>query len=269
MDLNHGLLRCERSALPLSYARLISYYTQIRSLYKSKLNYYNVYMEKQDRPHVAIDTAINERVPSVVISSPRSLSPDEEAGENFLIHAGRKIVNFFLDFLETIVVALSIFVVVYLFLMQPHEIKGNSMEPNFYNNEYILTDKISYKLREPNRGDVVIFKAPTDQEVDYIKRVIGLPGDRIKIQNGFVYVNGEKLNEDYLRDKTSLFPGSFMAEGAEITVPAGKLFVLGDNRPHSSDSRIFGPVPENTIIGRAFIRYWPITSLGMLPQVRY
>lgn len=226
-------------------------------------------MERQESSRVAVDTQINERIPSVVISSPRSFNANDGQPQNFLVYAAKRIINFFLDFLETIVVALSIFVVIYLFIAQPHEIKGSSMEPSFFNNEYILTDKISYRLHEPARGDVIIFKAPTNQDVDYIKRVIGLPGDRVKIQNGAVFLNGEKLREDYLRDPTTLFPGSFMQEGIEITVPPGEVFVLGDNRLHSSDSRQFGPVPIDTLIGRAFLRYWPITAVGVLEKVNY
>lgn len=226
-------------------------------------------MERQVTSKVAIDTVLNESIPSVVVGSPQSTLDKDVPPQNFIAKAARRFVNFILDFLETIVVALSIFVVIYLFLMQPHEIKGSSMEPNFYNSEYILTDKISYRLHAPTRGDVVIFKAPENPDVDYIKRVIGLPADRIKIQNGSVYLNGEKLREDYLRDQTYLPPGSYMAEGVEITIPGGKLFVMGDNRPHSSDSRRFGPVPFDAIIGRAFLRYWPVTSFGMLPQVHY
>lgn len=235
-------------------------------LYKTRLTDYNIYMEKQISSRVSIDTAVNEKIPSVVVAQPAA---NDKPPENFITHIVHRFVNLVLDFLETIVVALSIFVVIYLFLMQPHEIKGSSMEPNFHNNEYILTDKISYRLHEPARGDVVIFKAPVNPDVDYIKRVIGLPSDRIKVQNGAVYLNGEKLKEDYLADSTSLFPGSFMAEGQEITVPAGKLFVMGDNRPHSSDSRQFGPVPLDSVIGRAFLRYWPLTMMGMLPKIQY
>jgi len=225
-------------------------------------------MEREVTSTVAIDRTIDEKIPSVVVSSP-DCQIEKKPSDNLLLLLVKKLVNFVLDFLETIVVALSIFVVIYLFIMQPHEIKGNSMEPNFSNNEYILTDKISYRLHMPARGDVVIFKAPVNPDVDYIKRVIGLPGDRVKIQNGAVYVNGEKLTEEYLRDSTQLFPGSYLSEGVEITVPPGKLFLLGDNRPHSSDSRAFGPVPIDAVIGRAFFRYWPINKLGVVPQVKY
>lgn len=223
---------------------------------------------------VAIDTSIAETVPTVVVSAPQA--PTESLPENrktsllilpFVL--ARKIINFFLDFMETTVVALSIFVVVYLFFVQPHEIKGNSMEPNFHNNEYILTDKISFKLHEPQRGNVIIFKSPTNQEVDYIKRVIGLPGDKVMVQKGYVYVNGTKLDEPYLKDLTRLLPGNSMQEGLEITVPQNHFFVMGDNRPHSSDSREFGPIDNNLIIGKAFLRYWPIAQFGPVSSISY
>lgn len=181
----------------------------------------------------------------------------------------KSVVNFFFDFLETIVVALSIFVVIYLFILQPHEIKGSSMEPNFHNNEYILTDKISYRFKDPQRGNIIVFKAPKNPDIDYIKRIIGLPGESVKIEKGDVYVNDQKLKEQYIHDKSLLFPGSFMQEGVSVTVPPGEYFVMGDNRPHSSDSREFGPIPKNSIIGKAFVRYWPLNEVGIISGVNY
>lgn len=205
-----------------------------------------------------------------------AVSPSEQQEENApkkddflplkLIKLG---INFFFDFLETIVVALSIFVVIYLFIVQPHEVKGNSMEPNFHNNEYILTDKISYRFNEPKRGDVVIFKAPVNPDVDYIKRIIGLPGEKVKVYSGEVYLNGERLNELYLESPTPLFPNSMLKDNMEITVPESFYFVMGDNRPHSSDSREFGPIDKKLIIGKAVFRYWPLNSTGLIPAVNY
>lgn len=181
----------------------------------------------------------------------------------------KKLINFFFDFLETIVVALSIFVVIYLFIVQPHEVKGNSMEPNFHNNEYILTDKLSFRFTDPKRGDVVIFKAPINPEVDYIKRVIGLPGEKIEIRDGKVFVNGRELPENYLTDKTYIFPGSSFKEGVEVKLAEDEYFVMGDNRSHSSDSREFGPISKKLIIGKAFLRYWPIKEIGRLSEFNY
>ncbi len=181
----------------------------------------------------------------------------------------KRVAVFFLDFLETIVVALSIFVIVYLFLFQPHEIKGISMEPNFHDGEYILTDKISYRFQKPARGQVIIFKSPGNPDIDYVKRIIGLPGDTVKVEEGYVYVNGQQLPETYLQDKTTILGNGFLSEGQEITVPENHLFVFGDNRPHSSDSREFGPIDEKSIIGKAYLRYWPFTRLGLIPKQNY
>ena len=176
---------------------------------------------------------------------------------------------FFLDIIETVVVALALFVVVYLFLFQPHQVKGNSMYPNFHDGEYILTDKISYRLGLPKRGDVIVFKAPKNEEVDYIKRIIGLPGDEIKVSAGLVYINNKKLNEDYLPTDYVTSSGSFLSEDAPVKITEGQYFVLGDNRNHSSDSREWGFVKKDEIIGKAFFRYWPVNRVGTVQGVSY
>lgn len=174
---------------------------------------------------------------------------------------------FFLDFLETIVVSLAIFAVVYIFLFQPHQVDGKSMEPNFHNGEYILTDKISYRIHSPKRGDVIVFKSPQDpnNKIDFIKRILGVPGDTIKVQSGFIYLNGTKIEEDYVNDPGQVLPGRFLRENMEIEVPPGQYFVMGDNRNHSSDSREWGFVSTAGIVGRAFFRYWPLTEFGVVP----
>lgn len=175
----------------------------------------------------------------------------------------------FFDFLQGIVVVLAIMVMIYLFIMSPQEINGASMEPNFHNSEYILTNKIEYKLSEPQRGDVIIFKSPRDKDIDYIKRIIGLPGDTVMVKNNAYYVNGQKLNEPYLEPNVYIFGGTFLPENQEITVPAGRYFVSGDNRPHSSDSREFGPIPKEDIIGKAVLRYWPFPEFGLIHRPTY
>lgn len=172
---------------------------------------------------------------------------------------------FFLDFLETIVVSLAIFAVVYIFLFQPHQVDGHSMDPNFANGEYILTDKISYRIHPPKRGDVVVFHSPQDEKVDFIKRIIGIPGDMIKVVGGYAYLNGVKLQEEYINDPGQVLAGKFMTESTVVDVPAGQYFVMGDNRLHSSDSREWGLVTTNEIVGRAFFRYWPISEFGLVP----
>lgn len=170
--------------------------------------------------------------------------------------------DFVMDILETITFVGSIFVVVYLFIMQPNQVKGPSMEPTFRSGEYIFTSKVTYKFRPMERGDVVVFKSPKNPDQEYIKRIIGLPGDTVKVRGGEVYVNGAQLSESYISDKTSVFEGGFAQEDVQITVPSGKLFVMGDNRPHSSDSREFGPIDQASLIGQVFYRYFPTDRMG-------
>jgi len=172
---------------------------------------------------------------------------------------------FFLDFLETIVVSLAIFAVVYVFLFQPHQVDGKSMEPNFHNAEYILTDKISYRLAEPKRGDVIVFHSPQDNKTDFIKRIMGVPGDIIMVKGGYFYLNGTRLEEEYINDPGKVATGKFMREGVDVEVPNGQYYVMGDNRLHSSDSREWGFVPRQNIVGRAFFRYWPMSTFGTIP----
>ena len=173
------------------------------------------------------------------------------------------------DFLQGIVVFLAIIVMIYLFLFSPQEINGQSMEPTFYNAELIITNKFVYKIAPPNRGDVVIFKSPRNKDIDYIKRVIGLPGERVKLSNNAYYINGVKLDEPYLRSNTVISGGTFLHEGEEIIVPEGSYFVSGDNRPHSSDSREFGPVPLEDFIGKGILLYWPANRLSPITNPLY
>ena len=166
----------------------------------------------------------------------------------FMTHIFTKIFHFFFDILESIVVALAIFVVIYLFLFQPHQVKGASMEPNFHDGEYILTNKFIYRFEEPKRGDVIVFKSPQNQDIDFIKRIIGLPGDQIRLENNSFFINGKKLTEPYIAPELFTYNGSYLQEGIEITIPEDHYIVIGDNRPRSSDSREWGTIPKSAII---------------------
>jgi len=186
----------------------------------------------------------------------------------------RHISEFFLDIVETVVIALSIFLVVYLFFMQPHQVNGQSMVPNFQSGEYVLTDKVSYKIGEPKRGDVIVFHAPEAAQCpegtgcDFIKRVIALPGETVQLAENHYLVNGEVVNEFYIPEDFQTLPGAYL-KGRTITLTAGEYFVSGDNRPYSSDSRAWGPIRKDAIVGKAFFRYWPMSAAGMLPSVTY
>ena len=181
----------------------------------------------------------------------------------------RWISHLILDFVETIVVGLAFFVIIYLFLFQPHQVKGSSMYPAFQDGEYLLTDKISYRFRAPARGDVIIFKAPLNEEYDYIKRVIGLPGETVRVQDGKVYINNVLLTEDYLPPDYVTNGGTYLPNGKSIVLLPNEYFALGDNRSHSSDSREWGVVPKANIVGKAFLRYWPTARFGLIKLPTY
>lgn len=198
-----------------------------------------------------------------------NLPPDLQPEETF----GEKLKGVILDLLQTLVLAGAIFVVSYLFLFQPHQVKGTSMDPNFHNEEFLLTDKLSYRFNEPKRGDVVIFKAPpsepcAEDECEYIKRIIGLPGENVRISSGNIYVNNEKLTEPYL-DNIKTNSGSYFTEGKNVLLPENYYFVSGDNRNHSRDSREFGPIKKEAIVGKALLKYWPPQAIGLIPKAAY
>lgn len=177
----------------------------------------------------------------------------------------RKIYAFLIDTIQSILIAASIFLVIYLFFFRPFQVTGLSMFPNFQDKEYVLTNLISLRFGDPIQGDVVVFKAPPDPTKDFIKRVIGTPGDIVMVKNGNVYVNGQRLDESaYLKPDVKTYGGAFLGEGQSITVPQGQYFVMGDNRPESSDSREWGFVPQANLIGKSFFVYWPVNEIGFV-----
>lgn len=186
----------------------------------------------------------------------------------------KKIGQFILDTVQAIVLALSVFIIIYLFLFAPHQVKGNSMVPNFQNGEFLLTNKISYRFSSPQRGDVVVFKAPANEpcaeiECEYIKRIIALPSEKVMVLNGHYYINGELFDESKYLPKTYITgPGGFLGEGVERVIPESYYLVSGDNRPYSRDGREFGFIPIQSIVGKAWLRYWPVTQIGFIKTTR-
>ncbi|HYM65301.1 MAG TPA: signal peptidase I [Candidatus Sulfotelmatobacter sp.] len=177
----------------------------------------------------------------------------------------RKIYLFLLDTVQTFLIAAAVFLVIYIFLFRPFEVKGESMYPNFYDKEYVITNLIALRISHPKIGDVVVFKAPPDPTKDYIKRVIGVPGDSIYIKDGNVYLNGKPLNESpYLKSDVKTYSGQFLGEDKPITVPKDYYFVMGDNRLFSSDSREWGFVKEGDIIGESMFVYWPLNRMRFI-----
>jgi signal peptidase I len=158
---------------------------------------------------------------------------------------------------ETVLPAIVIAVLINLFLAQATRVYGSSMEPNLHTDQRLVVEKVTYRLHEPRRGDVIVLRMPERGPELLIKRVIALPGETIEVRDGNVYIDGVVLSEPYLSQPTY---GQF----GPLRVPEGEVFVMGDNRGASNDSRIFGPVPENRVLGRAWVSYWPPDDLGLV-----
>lgn len=172
--------------------------------------------------------------------------------------------GFFIEFFETLVVFGAIFAVIYLFIAQFHKVSGLSMYPTMHDSDYLITEKVSYRFNQPKKGDIIVLKNPKDNSQDFIKRVIALPGDTIKVENNIVFVNNQPIPEKYLPSGTPTQSGAFLTEGTELKAGTNQYFVFGDNRNHSSDSREWGPITKEEIVGRAFFRYWPLQQIGLL-----
>lgn len=163
------------------------------------------------------------------------------------------------DIAETIVLVAVIYTLVNLASAR-FVVDGASMRPNFETGEFLIVSRVNYLLSEPQRGDVVVFHFPGNLQEDYIKRVIGVPGDQIEIRDTQVYVNGDLLNEPYINEPCD--PSHCPDES--WTLGADEFLVMGDNRNHSSDSRGFGPIPRRVIVGEALLRYWPPQDWGIV-----
>ena len=165
----------------------------------------------------------------------------------------KELINFIFDWTKLFLLALAIVIPVRVLLFQPFVVSGASMDPNFHDADYLIIDELSYKLREPERQEVIVFKYPKDTSYKFIKRIIGLPGEKVEIKNGEVFINGTtKIDEPYLSEKVK-------AEWSKninfsIQLGADEYFVMGDNRNYSSDSRSWGPVPKKNIVGKVFIK---------------
>lgn len=168
------------------------------------------------------------------------------------------------DLVQTFVIAGAIFVVVYALLFRPYQVNGLSMFPNFENGEYVLTNLISLRFGHLDRGQVIVFHSPTEKNKDFIKRIIGLPGDTVGLSNGDVTVNGKKIDQSFLPPHLRTNGGAFLQEGQQVVVPEGQYFVMGDNRDYSSDSREWGFVTKKKIIGKSFAVYWPISRFRLV-----
>lgn len=156
---------------------------------------------------------------------------------------------------ETVLIALVTVFIIRHFLVQPFLVSGASMEPNFDDGNYLLVDEITYRFRDPQRGEVIVFRYPKNRSTYFIKRIIGLPNDEITLRNGIVYVNGELFEEDYLSEALR------SKDNLSVKLKKDEYFLVGDNRSHSFDSRNWGPVKRGDIIGLARIRVFPFNEI--------
>ncbi len=176
---------------------------------------------------------------------------------------------YLLEVIRVVIVALAIIIPVRYFLVQPFYVKGASMEPNFEDHEYLIIDELSYRIGHPKRGDIVVFRYPFDPSQFFIKRVIGLPGERVEVRDGTVRIantehpNGFTLVEDYLAAGVTT-PGERL-----VVLGPEEYFVLGDKRRSSFDSKDFGPILRRAIVGRAWIRGWPVSKFATFPTPQY
>ena len=178
------------------------------------------------------------------------------------------------ELVETLVLTLVIFLVIQNFVAQPFRVQMSSMEHTFEPDQYVLIDRLSHLWSPYQRGQVVVFRPPEsvgEQTDPFIKRVIGVPGDKIEVRDGQVYVNDKALDEPYLfrNDAGEIEPTEANGDQSHWDVPDGQLFVMGDHRQVSVDSRVFGFVPVSSVIGRAVLRYWPLSSLELVQTPTY
>lgn len=169
--------------------------------------------------------------------------------------------NGFWEFIKVVVISLAIVLPIRAYVAQPFIVEGDSMEPNFSDGQYLIIDELSYNFKSPERGDVIVLRPPMQPSIFFIKRIIGLPGEEVKIEGGRIIIAGTDLGrailkEEYIPDGVDTIPDSI------IKLKDDEYFVLGDNRQRSSDSRAWGPLPKYNITGKAFLRLWPLSKIS-------
>ncbi|MFC4775416.1 signal peptidase I [Paenibacillus sp. GCM10023252] len=177
------------------------------------------------------------------------------------------------EWIKALTIAIVFVFVIRMFLFSPFIVEGPSMQPNFETGEHIIVNKILYDIRDPKRGEVVVFHVPEENR-EFIKRVIGIPGDKIKVEGDDVYINDKKIDEPYLKDAIkaahdagelyNIGPGFPNNENQDAVVPEGTIFAMGDNRGDSRDSRMIGYVNDKEVIGRADVIFWPLNKLKLI-----
>lgn len=178
------------------------------------------------------------------------------------------ILRFFWETIQIVVIALLIVVPIRYFIFQPFFVRGQSMEPNFHDGDYLIVDELSYRFREPQRGEVIVFKFPQNPSQRYIKRIIGLPGETVEVEGGKVFIESEG-KKFFLQETEYLFSEVNTPGNIKISLGRDEYFVLGDNRYASSDSRRWGKLPAEDIVGRVLLRAWPPSAFAYIEAPSY
>jgi len=177
---------------------------------------------------------------------------------------------FIWEILKLVIIALLIVIPIRYFIFQPFFVRGQSMEPNFENGDYLIVEELSFRFREPQRGEVVVFKCPQVPSQRHIKRIVGLPGETITVEDNKIIIS--KDSQSWILDETNYLPASTYTQPRKfktLTLKEGEYFVLGDNRGNSTDSRLWGPLPEENIIGRVIFRVLPFTAFAKIEAPEY
>lgn len=162
------------------------------------------------------------------------------------------------EILESLIIAVVLALLIRAFVFQPFYIPSGSMEPTLQIQDHIIVNKFGYRFWEPQRGDIMVFKYPLNPKKDFVKRLIAKPGERVEIRNSKIYINGRQLEEKYLP------AGLRYPDFGPVVVPENSYWMMGDNRNNSDDSRVWGPLPRENVIGKAMLVYWPLDRLRML-----
>jgi len=200
-------------------------------------------------------------------------SPPPENGPGAKTSRDRGGLGCAVEVIGTLVLTLVIFLLVQNFVAQPFQVQGSSMERTFVESDYVLVDRLTPRWSPYARGQVVVFQPPanaTDRKEPFIKRVIGVGGDTVEVQDGQVFVNGVALDEPYLfHNAAGVAEPTVAGNQSRWVVPEGELLVMGDHRQVSDDSRVFGPIPVSSVIGRGVVRYWPLSEFGIIATPAY
>ncbi len=196
--------------------------------------------------------------------------PSYEEGGDSSTEWWENLRSFVWETIKVVIISLIIIVPVRHFLIQPFYVQGDSMIPNFHDKEYLIINEISYRFENPSRGDVVVFRYLKDRDQFFIKRVLGLPGEEVEITDGVVRIYNEDYVDGIVVDESEYLPKEFKTAGNKrVKLNTDEYFVLGDNRSASLDSRSFGPVSRDDIIGKVWVRGWPISRISKFDSIEY